>query len=271
MLKIHPTAIIGKEVKLGNDVEIGAYSVLQGNISVGDGTVLKSHVNIEGEVKIGSNNKIYPFVSIGTPPQDAKFENERSAVSIGNNNIIREHVTINGGSKLGNSWKGITNETIIGNNCYLYINAHIAHDVILTNNITITNNVALAGHILIEDNVIIGGNSAIHQFIKIGKNSMIGGMCAIGASVLPYSMIYRKSDKMNGLNIVGMKRAGISNSDIAEIKSLYGQIFNKNDQSFLNKEKMLQIKSNGCKFNEIIDFILDSNHRGFIDFEDNCL
>ncbi len=259
---IHHTVIIEGNVNIAEDVEIGAYSIIKGNINIKKGTRIKPHVYIEGDVDIGENNIIYSFSSIGTAPQDDKFKNEKSYVKIGNNNIIREHVTINGGSELGNQFKNIKNGTIIEDNCYLMINSHIGHDCYLESGVIITNNVLIAGHCLIEKKTIIGGGSCLHQFIRIGAYSMIGGMCGIGESVPPYSIIFRESDKLSGLNIVGLKRNNISSEEIKIIKDFYNELFDKDK---IKLDILDKIEQNPRRILTLIrDFFQNLGRRGLI-------
>ena len=145
-------------------------------------TEIQSHVNISGYTKIGKNNKIYPFASIGNDPQDLKYEGEKTNLEIGDNNKIREYVTINPGTKGGG---GLTK---IGNNCLFMVSSHIAHDCFVGNNVILANNVPLGGHAHIDDNAIIGGNSAVQQFTRVGKSAMIGGMCGVVRDVIPYGI-----------------------------------------------------------------------------------
>ena len=168
--KIHPTAIVSKQAQLGKDVEVGAYSVIGDVVKIGDGTIIKSHVVIDGETTIGKKNVIFPFASIGLEPQDLKFKGEKSKVVIGDNNKIREHVTIHLGTQDG------AMVTKIGSNCLLMVGVHVAHDCIVGDHVILANNATLAGHVEVNDHVVIGGLSAVHQFARIGKGAMIGGM-----------------------------------------------------------------------------------------------
>ena len=215
---IHKTAIIDSKTKLGKNVQVGPYCVIGPNVEIGENTVIQSHVNISGNTKIGKGNKIYPFVSMNDP-QDLKYDGEPTNLIIGDNNKIREYVTINPGTVGGGG------KTVIGDNCLFMISSHIAHDCKVGNNVIIANNVPLGGHAIIEDNVVIGGNSAVQQFTRIGKMAMIGGMTGVLHDVIPYGLSTGNRNSLQGLNLIGLRRAKFENKDILELSEAYKQIF----------------------------------------------
>ncbi len=215
---IDKTAIVNKNTKVHGSVSIGPYTVIGPNVEIGENTVIQSHVNITGNVKIGKGNKIYPFVSINDP-QDLKYNDEQTTLVIGDNNKIREYVTINPGT-IGGGGK-----TIIGNDCLFMISSHIAHDCQIGNNVIIANNVPLGGHAIIEDNVVIGGNSAVQQFTRIGKMAMIGGMTGVLHDVIPYGLSTGNRNSLQGLNLIGLRRAKFENKDILGLSEAYKEIF----------------------------------------------
>ena len=205
---IHETAIIDPNAKISSDVTIGPYCVIGPNVEIGKKSIIQSHVSILGNTKIGENNNIYPFASIGNDPQDLKFKGEQTKLEIGDNNKIREYVTINKGTDGGG---GLTK---IGNNCLFMVSSHIAHDCLVEDNVILANNVPLGGHAHIERNVIIGGNSAVQQFTRIGKFAMIGGMCGVVRDVIPYGIAHGNRSILQGLNLIGLRRRNIPNKDI---------------------------------------------------------
>ena len=226
---IHKTAIIDPKSKISDKVKIGPYSVIGPNVEIGEGTVVQSHVNIIGNTKIGLNNKIYPFASIGNDPQDLKFKGEQTKLEIGDNNKIREYVTINPGTEGGG---GLTR---VGNNCLFMVSAHIAHDCTVGDNVILANNVPLGGHAHVDDNAIIGGNSAVQQFTRVGKFAMIGGMCGVVRDVIPYGIAHGNRSKLHGLNLIGLRRKNIPNKDIMVLSNAYKEIFkNENLTENLN-------------------------------------
>ena len=164
---IHKTAIIDPAAKISSSVEIGPYSIIGPDVEIDDDVIIQSHVNILGNTKIGKKNTFYPMSSIGSDPQDLKYNGEKTNLIIGDGNIIREHVTINTGTKQD---RGITK---VGNNNLLMIGVHIAHDCIIGNSIVMANNSAIAGHAIIDDFVIIGAKCGIQQFVRIGKLAMM--------------------------------------------------------------------------------------------------
>ena len=216
---IHKTAIIDSEAKIAENVKIGPYTVIGPNVEIGQGTVIQSHVNITGQTKIGKNNIIYPFASIGNDPQDLKFQGEETRLEIGDNNKIREYVTINPGTKGGG---GLTK---VNNDCLFMVSSHIAHDCFVGNNVILANNVPLGGHAIIEDNVVIGGNSAVQQFTRIGKMAMIGGMTGVLHDVIPYGLSTGNRNSLQGLNLIGLRRAKYENKDILGLSEAYKEIF----------------------------------------------
>ena len=216
---IHNTAIIDTQAKIHKNVKVGPFSVIGANVEIEENTEIQSHVSILGNTKIGKNNQIYPFASIGNDPQDLKFQGEETKLEIGNDNKIREYVTINPGTNGGG---GITK---VGNNCLFMVSAHIAHDCYVGDNVILANSVPLGGHAYIEDNVIIGGNSAVQQFTRVGRSAMIGGMCGVVRDIIPYAMVHGNRSKLQGLNLIGLRRKNIPNKDIMILNDAYKEIF----------------------------------------------
>ena len=250
---IHKTAIIDSKAIIGSNVEIGAYCVIGPNVEIGENTIIHSHVNISVSAKIGKGNKIYPFVSINDP-QDLKYNGEPTNLVIGDNNKIREYVTINPGTVGGGG------KTIIGNNCLFMISSHIAHDCKVGNNVIIANNVPLGGHAIIEDNVVIGGNSAVQQFTRIGKMAMIGGMTGVLHDVIPYGLSTGNRNSLQGLNLIGLRRAKIENKDILGLSEAYKYIFaTKNINENISKLNGNFYENPLVK--NVIDFILKDKKR----------
>tara|TARA_Y100000389_G_scaffold192266_1_gene219524 strand:+ start:175 stop:957 length:783 start_codon:yes stop_codon:yes gene_type:complete len=216
---IHKTAIIDPKSKISKNVEIGPYAVIGPNVEIGENTIIQSHVNITGDTSIGKGNKFYSFASIGSDPQDLKYNSEKTKLIIGNNNTIREYATINTGTIQGG---GVTR---VGDNNLIMISAHIAHDCIIGNNIVIANSAAIAGHAEIDDHVIIGGNCGIQQFTRIGKMAMIGGMTGVSRDVIPYGLSTGNRNYLNGINVIGLRRGKVPNKDILGLTDAYKEIF----------------------------------------------
>ena len=244
---IDKTAIINPKAKIHKNVRIGPYTVIGPNVEIGENTIIQSHVNISGHTKIGKGNKIYPFVSINEP-QDLKYNDEQTKLIIGDNNKIREYVTINPGTVGGGG------KTVIGNNCLFMISSHIAHDCLVGNNVIIANNVPLGGHVIVEDNVVIGGNSAVQQFTRIGTMAMIGGMTGVLHDVIPYGLSTGNRNSLQGLNLIGLRRAKFENKDILGLSEAYKEIFaTKNIRE--NISKLNGSYQNNPLVKNVIDFI----------------
>ena len=216
---IHKTAIVDPKAKISSNVSISAYSIIGPKVEIGENSIIDSHVSIIGNTKIGKGNKIFSFASIGSDPQDLKFDGEETKLEIGDNNKIREYVTINPGTKGGG---GLTK---VGSNCLFMVSSHIAHDCLVEDNVILANNVPLGGHAHVEQNVIIGGNSAVQQFTRVGKFAMIGGMCGVVRDIIPYAMVHGNRSILQGLNLVGLRRKNIPNKDIIVLSEAYKQIF----------------------------------------------
>ena len=251
---IHSTAIISKKSKISENVNIGPYCVIGPDVEIDTNTILHSHVNIVGNTKIGKNNEIFPFASIGTNPQDLKYKGESNSIIIGDNNKFREYVNINPGTSQGGT------VTKLGNNNLLMVYCHVAHDCILGNNIVLANNVQVGGHVTIEDNAIIGGSCAIHQFSRIGKLAMVGGMTGVLSDIIPFGLSLGNRNNLVGLNLIGLRRAKISNENIKMLQKFYDTVFcNKNFR--LNVENLdADIKENKY-VKTIIEFINSDKKR----------
>ena len=245
---IHKTALIDSKAKINSNVDVGPYTVIGSNVEIGENSVIQSHVNITGNTKIGKNNKIYPFASIGNDPQDLKYKGEESKLEIGDNNKIREYVTINPGTDGGG---GITK---VGNNCLFMVSAHIAHDCLVGDNVILANNVPLGGHAYIEDNVIIGGNSAVQQFTRIGNSAMIGGMCGVVRDVIPYGVAHGNRSMLQGINVIGLRRKNIANKEIITLTDAYKDIF-KNENLTENLNSLSEKLKKNSLVREVVDFL----------------
>ncbi|WP_266169388.1 acyl-ACP--UDP-N-acetylglucosamine O-acyltransferase [Dyella subtropica] len=217
---IHPTAQIDPTAKLGANVSVGAYSVIGAEVEIGEGTVIGPHVVIEGPTRIGRDNRISQFASLGGAPQDKKFAGEHTELVIGDRNLIREFVTINRGTGDGGGM------TRIGNDNWLLAYVHVAHDCQIGNNTVFSNYSALAGHVEIGDFVIMSGFSGVHQFCKVGAHAFIGMGCLVGSDVPPFVMMANEQrGRPRGINSEGLKRRGFEAPRIAAIKRAYRTLY----------------------------------------------
>tara|TARA_B100002051_G_C16722581_1_gene633361 strand:- start:130 stop:915 length:786 start_codon:yes stop_codon:yes gene_type:complete len=251
---IHKTAIISESSKIGDNVEIGPYSIIGPDVKIGNNTKIHSNVNIVGNTTIGSGNELFPFVSIGTPPQDLKYKGEKNSILIGDNNKFREYVNINPGTEQGG---GITK---IGSNNLFMVYCHVAHDCDISNNVVLANNVQVGGHVFIEKNAIIGGSCAIHQFSRIGESAMVGGMTGVLSDVIPFGLSLGNRNSLTGLNLIGLRRAKISNENIKIMQQAYDIIF-KSENFRSNIDNLSsEIKKNEF-VGKIINFITSDKKR----------
>tara|TARA_B100000795_G_scaffold99890_1_gene73458 strand:- start:699 stop:1475 length:777 start_codon:yes stop_codon:yes gene_type:complete len=258
MSLIHKTAIVGSNVIIGENVSIGPYSIIEDNVKIGNDNVIKSSVFITGNTDIDKSNTFYPFCSIGSPPQDLKFNDEVTRLVIGSNNTFREHSTVNVGTDGGG---GLTS---IGNNSLFMIGAHIAHDCIVGNNIVMANQSTIAGHVTVDDYAILGGLSAVHQFCRIGSLSMIGGMSAVEHDVIPYGLVTGNRAHLLGLNIIGLRRAKYSNETIKDFKQIFEKIFKSNE---IKTESIANENTTNILTKELIKFITSDSSRGLCSFK----
>jgi UDP-N-acetylglucosamine acyltransferase len=219
---IHPTAVIHPGATLHPSVKVGPYAVIGEKVTVGPETEIGAHVVLDGYTEIGARNHIFPGAAIGIEPQDLKYDGSVSLVKIGDNNRIREYVTINRATRAGEV-------TLIGDNNLLMAYVHVAHNCIIGNQVIIANAVALAGHVEVESNAVIGGVLGIHQFVHIGRFAMVGGMSRIDRDVPPYMVVEGSPCRVRGMNLVGLKRAGITRTDggqvYRELKEAYRVLY----------------------------------------------
>ncbi len=219
MPAIHPSAVVDSKARIAETVVIGPFCVVGPDVELADGIELISHVVVAGRTRIGAGTRIFPFASIGHPPQDLKSRGEPSTLEIGANNQIREYVTIQPGTEGG----GMV--TRVGNDCLFMASAHVAHDCLLGDSVIMANNATLAGHVVVGDHAFLGGLCAVHQFVRIGKHAMIGGMSGVEADVIPFGMVIGNRAHLNGLNIIGLKRRGFSREDVHTLRNAYRLLF----------------------------------------------
>ncbi len=251
---IHNTAIIDRRAKISSNVNIGPYSIIGPDVEIEENTIIHSHVNLEGNTKIGKNNQIFPFSSIGTPPQDLKYKGEKNKLIIGDNNRFREYVNINPGTEKGG---GLTR---IGDNNLFMVYCHVAHDCNISNNIVLANNVQVGGHVIIEKNAVVGGSCAIHQFSRIGESAMIGGMTGVLSDVIPFGLSMGNRNNLMGLNLIGLRRSKVSNENIKKIQTMYEIVFKS--KNFRENIDSLDLNLKNNEFiKKIVNFINSDKKR----------
>jgi len=253
--EIHKTALVSKKAEIGENVSIGPYCIIGDGVIIREDCRLISNVIIEGQTEIGAECTIYPFSSIGFPPQDLKYRGEKTGVRIGRRNIIREYTTIHRATSGG---EGLTE---VGDSNYLMAYVHIAHDCRIGNSVVMANAATLAGHVIIEDFVIMGGLIAVHQFTRIGAYAMVGGFSGVGQDIAPYTMASGARAKLYGLNVIGLKRHGFSDETINTLKKAYKMLFRENRTL---REALKLIKTELPETREIKHLVhfIEENKRG---------
>src|SRR5262245_28056386 len=211
--RIHPTAIVSSEADIGDNVEIGPYAVLEGPVRIGAECVIRPHALLVGPLTLGRGNLIYSGAVLGERPQHLKYNGEPTSVEIGDHNIVREGVTIHRGT--AHSWV-----TRIGHHNYLMANCHVGHDCIIGNNCILTNGSLVGGHCVLEDNVYLSGNAAVHQFVRVGRLALLSGVSATTKDIPPFIM-QQRINAVVGVNVVGMRRAGVSSAGIDAVRRAF--------------------------------------------------
>jgi len=258
-MQIHPTALVSKNAEMADDVVIGPYAVIDDKVNLGSGVKIGPHAIIYRHTYIDKNCSIHAHAVIGDLPQDLAYKNCVSYVRIGTGTTIREGVTIHRGTKP---------ETVteVGNNCYLMANSHLAHNVRLGNNVIIANGALLAGYVEVGEKVFVSGNCVIHQFVRIGRLAMLGGNSGISKDVLPFSIAASvERNLVVGLNVVGLRRAGISAADRLIIKRIFAALFRSGLNMSQAVEK-IEREIQSSYVSEICDFIRSSK-RGICGFK----
>lgn len=254
---IHPTAIIDPSAKLAENVRIGPYSIVGPDVEIGPGTEIGPHVVIKGPTRIGADNRILQFSSIGEDPQDKKYHGEPTLLEIGDRNLIREYCTLNRGTVQGG---GITK---IGHDNWIMAYVHIAHDCIIGNNTIFANAASLAGHVTIRDFVILGGFTTVHQFCVLGEHSFTGINTVVLKDIPPYVMSSGAPAEPHGLNSEGLRRRGFSAEAIQQIKRAYKVLYKSNLRLDEARSKIAEMAAS-CDELKIFAEFLDKSERGVI-------
>jgi UDP-N-acetylglucosamine acyltransferase len=252
---IHPMSVVDPGARLGEGVVVGPFCTVGPDVELADQVELVSHVAVAGRTSIGARTRIYPFASIGHPPQDVKYHGEPSTLSIGADCQIREGVTINPGTEGG------AMKTVVGNRCFFLANSHVAHDCVIGDNVIFSNNVMCAGHVTVGNFVIVGGGTGLHQFIRVGDHAFIGGGAGVMNDVIPFGMVRDNPAHLAGLNLVGLKRRGFSREHIHELRRAYRLLFA--DEGTLS-ERVEDVASEFAAhplIHEILDFIRNGGER----------
>lgn len=254
---IDSRAIIHPDARLAADVEVGPWSIVGADVEIGEGTVIASHVTVKGPTKIGKNNRIYQFSSVGEDTPDLKYKGEPTRLVIGDNNIIREGVTIHRGTVQDR------NETTIGDHNLLMAYVHIGHDSVIGNHCILVNNTALAGHVHIGDWAILSGFTLVHQFCKIGAHSFSGMGTAIGKDVPAYIMVNGSPAEAKSINAEGLRRRGFNKEDIATLIKAYKTIYRRGLTLDEALAELIPITAE-CQALQVLVDSLQSSTRGIV-------
>lgn len=256
-MAIHPSAIIEPGARIGAECEIGPFVVIGPEVTLGDRVVIKSHAIVTGWTEIGDETVIFPFAVVGEVPQDLKFRGERTRLVVGKRNRIREGATLNLGTAGGGG------ETRVGDDCLLMTGSHVGHDAVIGNRVILANQVAVAGHCVLGDDVIVGGLSGIHQWVRVGRGAIIGAVTMVTNDVLPHGLVQGPRGELDGLNLVGLKRRGVSRAEITALRAGY-QMLAQGEGTFLDRARRLHDETDSDHVREMTDFILGSTDRSFL-------
>ncbi len=250
--KIHPTAIIDEGAQIGDDCEIGPYVVIDKGAVIGSRNKFGPGVYVMGSVTMGDGNNVLHGASIGGGPQDINFKDPDTVLIIGNDNHIGEHATLHRGST--------NRKTVIGNSNYLMGNIHVGHDCVLGDNIVMANDAKLGGFVTVQDRVILSAAAGVHQHVRIGEMTIVGAILRVTQDILPFSMV-GSNDGLNGLNRIGLKRAGCAKESVSVLKEAYQRFCNKREplgdfQQWLSGQDDPYIK-------KWADFVAPKSHRGY--------
>ena len=254
---IHPSAVIEDGAQIDPAAQVGPFCVVGSDVVLHADVVLKSHVVVTGRTEIGAGTVVFSFAVIGEIPQDLKFKGEASRLVIGQRNRIREHVTMNCGTEGGG---GLTS---VGDDGLFMAGCHVAHDAVIGNRVIVVNSAAVAGHCVIEDDVIIGGLAGIHQWVRIGRGAIIGAVTMVTNDVIPYGLVQAPRGELDGLNLVGLKRRGVTRTDITALRAAF-QMLAQGDGTFHDRAARLGEETSSDYVREIVDFVMADNGRHFL-------
>jgi UDP-N-acetylglucosamine acyltransferase len=249
MTTIHPTALVDAKAEIGVDVEIGPYCLVGPAVRLGARTRLMSHVVIEGDTRLGEDNVVHPFATLGGPPQHVAYKGEPTKLIIGDGNTIREYVTMHKGTPTGRA------VTTVGSNSFFMAQSHVAHDCIVGDNVILNHAATLGGHVSVDEYAIIGGLAAVHQYGRIGRHVIVGGLAAVTKDVIPFGSVWGNHAHLEGLNLVGLKRRGFARDVINDLRAAYRLMFADEGTFQERVEDVARVFANSPEVREIVDFI----------------
>lgn len=252
---VHPTAIVDPKAELDDGVDIGPYCVIGPQVKLGKRVRCVSHVSIDGDTTLGADCELYPFVSLGHPPQDFKHKGGDVRIIIGERNVFRELVNVHPGTDAGKR------DTIIGNDCYMMVGSHLAHEGQMGDHVVISNGVQIGGCATIGSYAILGGLSGVHQFTRIGQHAFVAGMAYVTNDVIPYGYAIGSSARLAGLNVIGLKRRGFDRDVIHDLRAAYRLLFAQEGTFAERLEDAAELYKNHALVMDIVDFIRTQDKR----------
>jgi UDP-N-acetylglucosamine acyltransferase len=252
--KIHATAIVDAGAELADGVEIGPFCTVGPNVRLDEGVILRSHVVISGHTSIGRESQVFPFASLGEPPQDVKYKGEPVRLEIGARNMIREQVTIHPGTAVGGG------TTRVGDDNMILVNAHIGHDCMVGSRVIMANNVMLAGHVVIEDFVYLAGGVAVQQKVRVGESVMVGGLSGLTKDAAPFTLVNGWPARVIKMNRINLERRGIPADRIDDVERAFRIIFREGLKAHDAYEKVRAELPNSPEAERMVAFLEKSEH-----------
>lgn len=245
-MKVHPTAVIDPGAKLGADVTVGPYAVVEADVTVGDGSIIGAHAVLHSGCRLGRRVVVSPHAVLGGVPQHLGYEGHPSAITIGDGTVIREYVTVHRSLEEGGA-------TRVGRECFLMALSHVGHDCQLGDGVILTSYVGLSGHVELGDRVVVGGHTAFHQFVRVGRVAMVSGTSRVVKDVPPYFIAEGNPCRMRGLNVVGLRRAGLAAETRTKLKRAFKLLY----RSGLNTSQALEAIGEQLTPDEDVDYLLN--------------
>lgn len=255
--EIHPSAIVETGARIGAGARIGPFCIVGAEVTLGAGVHLKSHVVVAGRTEIGEGTVIWSQAVLGEAPQDRGAFSGTTRLVIGARNVIREGVTMNVGTDHG---RGITR---VGDDGMFMTGSHVGHDVVVGDRVVMANQAALAGHASVGDDVIIGGLSGVHQRVRIGRGAIIGAVTMVNNDVIPYGLVQAPRGRLEGLNLVGLRRRGLSRAELSELRAAFRALAT-GEGAFVERARALGQSTGNAQVKEIVEFVLGDSDRSFL-------
>jgi UDP-N-acetylglucosamine acyltransferase len=255
MSRIHPTAIVEDGAVLADDVEIGPYCIVGPKVTLHAGVRLLSHVCIEGVTELGEGTEVHPFARLGGAPQHLAHKGEDTRLVVGKRNIIREHATMHTGTAGGS---GVT---VVGDEGLYMVGSHVAHDCVVGDKVVLANNATLGGHVKVGDYVFLGGLSAVHQHTRVGRYTFVGGLAAVTKDVIPYGSVWGNHARLEGLNLVGLKRRGMPRETINDLRTAFRLLFAPEGTFQERLDDVARVFAASPEVSEIVTFIRSDSGR----------